>query len=235
MAGGQYADLTIKNAGQALDEVFGSKAGTYIWGIGLLAAGQSSTITGTMSGQFVMQGFLNLKISRAKRSFISRSLAIIPSIIVTYASNPEAINEQLNILQAIQLPFAVIPLLVFCNDKALMGVFRISRCLLYTLITVSLLMVVLNIYAVIPADFDGTKATDYLFLVGTLLYLALITFLAVQKVRVDPDDLEVKQEDKEIEAMGNTSSEDSSEDDNEVFKANPTPFHTDPKTVHSFR
>ncbi len=50
VAGGKYADLTIKNAGLALDEVFGNNAGTYIWGIGLLAAGQSSTITGTMSG-----------------------------------------------------------------------------------------------------------------------------------------------------------------------------------------
>lgn len=67
----------------------------YIWGLGLLASGQSSTLTGTMAGQFVMEGFVKIKISRVKffikfyRSLITRSIAIVPSICIALLGNTD--------------------------------------------------------------------------------------------------------------------------------------------------
>lgn len=87
---------------------------TFIWALGLLAAGQTSTMTGTYSGQFVMGGFLNLKISKWRRIAITRSAAIGPTLLVALAfrtqdTKLDSLNEWINVLQSVQLPFALIP------------------------------------------------------------------------------------------------------------------------------
>ena len=82
-----------------------------------MAAGQSSTMTGTYAGQFVMQGFINLHIPTYLRVFVTRSIAIIPAIIVAFIGNLDSLQGFLNILQAIQLPFALIPLLKFSSNS----------------------------------------------------------------------------------------------------------------------
>lgn len=81
-----------------------------------MAAGQSSTMTGTYAGQFVMQGFVNLKVPVYMRVLITRSIAIVPAITVAFIGNLDNFDGFLNILQAIQLPFALIPLLKFSAD-----------------------------------------------------------------------------------------------------------------------
>ena len=78
-----------------------------------MAAGQSSTMTGTYAGQFVMQGFIKIQIKPYLRVLLTRSLAIVPSIIVAFVGNLDELDGYINILQAIQLPFALIPLLKF--------------------------------------------------------------------------------------------------------------------------
>lgn len=78
-----------------------------------MAAGQSSTMTGTYAGQFVMQGFVSLKIPTYLRVLITRSIAIVPAITVAFVANIDSFDGYLNILQAVQLPFALIPLLKF--------------------------------------------------------------------------------------------------------------------------
>lgn len=103
----------------------------YIWAIGLLAAGQSSTMTGTYTGQFVMAGFLNLRVKKWIRVFVTRSVAIIPTIIVALIFDSsenqlDVLNEWLNVLQSIQLPFALIPLLVLVANERIMGTFVIG-------------------------------------------------------------------------------------------------------------
>ena len=82
-----------------------------------MAAGQSSTMTGTYAGQFVMQGFINLHIPTYLRVFVTRAIAIIPAIIVAFIGNLDSLQGFLNILQAIQLPFALIPLLKFSSNS----------------------------------------------------------------------------------------------------------------------
>ena len=108
-------DINLENAHRSLEQSFGSSA-KIIWAIGLMAAGQSSTMTGTYAGQFVMQGFVNLKVPVYMRVLITRSIAIVPAITVAFIGNLDNFDGFLNILQAIQLPFALIPLLKFSAD-----------------------------------------------------------------------------------------------------------------------
>jgi natural resistance-associated macrophage protein 2 len=104
--------IYLENAHLSLEQSFGKEA-TLIWGIGLMAAGQSSTMTGTYAGQFVMQGFINLHMPAYMRVLITRAIAIVPALIVTFIGNLDSFDGYLNILQAVQLPFALIPLLKF--------------------------------------------------------------------------------------------------------------------------
>lgn len=135
--GSKQADsIGLVNAGQYLEEKYGGGFFPilYIWGIGLLAAGQSSTITGTYAGQFIMGGFLNLRLKKSVRALITRSCAIIPTIVVALVFNKsesslDVLNEWLNVLQSIQIPFALIPLLTLVSKEQVMGVFKIGPTL----------------------------------------------------------------------------------------------------------
>ncbi|XP_023522710.1 metal transporter Nramp3-like [Cucurbita pepo subsp. pepo] len=130
------SSIGLVNAGQYLQDKYGGGLFPilYIWAIGLLAAGQSSTITGTYAGQFIMGGFLNLKLKKWLRALITRSFAIVPTMIVALAfetsdSMVDVLNEWLNVLQSIQIPFALIPLLCLASKEHLMGSFRIGPIL----------------------------------------------------------------------------------------------------------
>ncbi|KAE9552385.1 hypothetical protein FO519_004398 [Halicephalobus sp. NKZ332] len=119
----------IYHGGVFLGCTFGAVA-LYIWSIGILAAGQSSTMTGTYAGQFAMEGFLHIRIPRWKRILITRSLAILPTIaVVVFAGKMEDIsqlNDLLNAVMMFQLPFALLPVLTFNADKNIMKEFTIK-------------------------------------------------------------------------------------------------------------
>jgi len=138
-------NIGLVNAGQYLQEKYGGGLFPilYIWGIGLLAAGQSSTITGTYAGQFIMGGFLNLRLKKWVRALITRSFAIIPTMIValifdTSEESLDVLNEWLNILQSVQIPFALIPLLCLVSKEQIMGSFRIGPVLKVYILSLSL-------------------------------------------------------------------------------------------------
>ncbi|KAH9292956.1 hypothetical protein KI387_023700, partial [Taxus chinensis] len=129
-------DIGLVNAGTYLQQRYGGGYFPilYIWGIGLLAAGQSSTITGTYAGQFIMAGFLNLRIKKWLRALITRSFAIVPTVIValvfdTSEGKLDELNEWLNVLQSLQIPFALIPLLCLVSKEHVMGTFKIGKAL----------------------------------------------------------------------------------------------------------
>lgn len=124
---GMCQGIGLSQAGQAMSEMLGGYA-EIIWAIGLLAAGQSSTMTGTYAGQFVMEGFLNLRLSPWKRVAVTRCVALVPALVVAMLSqeHPEdsdRMDEFLNVLQSIQLPFALLPVLVFTSSSQIMGSF----------------------------------------------------------------------------------------------------------------
>uniref|UniRef100_A0A8C3JZM3 Solute carrier family 11 member 2 n=1 Tax=Calidris pygmaea TaxID=425635 RepID=A0A8C3JZM3_9CHAR len=115
----------VGHLGAVLGCYFGPAA-LYIWAIGILAAGQSSTMTGTYSGQFVMEGFLNLRWSRFARVLLTRSIAITPTLLVAIFQDVEhltGMNDFLNVLMSLQLPFALIPVLTFTSLPSVMNDF----------------------------------------------------------------------------------------------------------------
>lgn len=122
---GHSASIGLQNAGEYLGQRFGPHM-ALVWAIGLLSAGQSSTMTGTYAGQFVMSGFLNLKMNPFKRALLTRAVSLIPALAVALSSSSsssslDVLNQWLNILQSVQLPFAIIPLLVLTADAAVVG------------------------------------------------------------------------------------------------------------------
>jgi natural resistance-associated macrophage protein len=96
----------------------------YIWGIGIMAAGQSSTMTGTYAGQFVMEGFLQIKWPRWRRVLFTRSIAIVPTLLLALKTqgvqNLTGMNDLLNCVQMIQLPFALLPIITFTAHRRIM-------------------------------------------------------------------------------------------------------------------
>ncbi|XP_019153266.1 PREDICTED: metal transporter Nramp2-like [Ipomoea nil] len=185
--GSKQADnIGLVNAGQYLEEKYGGGLFPilYIWGIGLLAAGQSSTITGTYAGQFIMGGFLDLRLKKWLRALITRSCAILPTIVVALVfhrteSSLDVLNEWLNVLQSIQIPFALIPLLTLVSKEEVMGTFRIRPIIEKFAWTVAILVMVINGYLLL--DFFVLEVNGLLFgflvCAGTAGYIAFILYL----------------------------------------------------------
>ncbi|KAM9287191.1 natural resistance-associated macrophage protein 1 [Morus bassanus] len=179
-ANNETVSVDIYQGGVILGCYFGAAA-LYIWAIGILAAGQSSTMTGTYAGQFVMEGFLQLRWSRFTRVLFTRSFAILPTIFVAAfkdVSHLTGMNDLLNVLQSILLPFAVLPVLTFTSLHPLMQDFTngLLGKVLMTLITG--LVCAINIYFVV--DFLPTlQSLGYYIPLGLLLaaYVAFVTYL----------------------------------------------------------
>lgn len=160
--------IGLVNAGYYLQKQYGGGMFPilYIWAIGLLAAGQSSTITGTYAGQFIMGGFLNLRLKKWIRALITRSFAIIPTIIVALIFDTsddmlDVLNEWLNVLQSVQIPFAVIPLLYLVSKEEIMGIFRIGPVLKTISWLVAILVIMINGYLIL--DFFSSEVRGLLF------------------------------------------------------------------------
>ncbi|RDX60876.1 Metal transporter Nramp2 [Mucuna pruriens] len=182
----QANSIGLVNAGRYLEEKYGGGIFPilYIWGIGLLAAGQSSTITGTYAGQFIMGGFLNLRLKKWLRALITRSFAIVPTIIVAIVFNRseaslDVLNEWLNVLQSMQIPFALIPLLTLVSKERIMGTFRVGPILERVAWTVAGLIIVINGYLLL--DFFISEVNGLLLgLLAcscTAAYVAFIIYL----------------------------------------------------------
>jgi len=141
----------IQDAHHLLNDILGSTAPT-LFAIALIAAGQSSTLTGTLSGQIVMEGYLNLRIQPWLRRLITRLIAIIPAFLVIYFLGEEATGELLILSQVIlslQLGFAVIPLNHLTSNKKQMGVFANKLWLKILAWLIAGIIVVLNAKLVI--------------------------------------------------------------------------------------
>ena len=137
----------IKEAHRLLPSFLGNLA-PVIFAIALIAAGQSSTITGTLAGQIVMEGYLSLRINPLLRRLITRTLAIIPALIVIIIYGDNNVDSLLifsQVILSIQLGFAIIPLIHFVSDKKTMGVFAINTLTKIGAWTVATVLVILNL------------------------------------------------------------------------------------------
>src|SRR5713101_6653011 len=120
----------IAEAYKLLSPVLGVSLASTVFACALLASGQNSTLTGTLAGQIVMEGFLNIRLRPWLRRLITRSIAIIPAAFVIGFAGENKVTSLLILSQVIlsfQLPFAVIPLIQFTNSRARMGEFANSR------------------------------------------------------------------------------------------------------------
>ncbi len=148
---GFYDVAEIQDASALLDNLFGSVAPTF-FGIALVAAGQSSTITGTLAGQIVMEGHLNIRIQPWLRRLITRLLAIIPALFTILYFGEDALGSLLVLSQVVlslQLGFAVIPLIHFNSDKKMMKEFTIKPWIKILAWLSAVVIVYLNITLVI--------------------------------------------------------------------------------------
>jgi manganese transport protein len=123
---GHYEVAAIEDAYKLLSPLVGAAGSSTLFAIALLASGQNSSITGTLAGQVVMEGFIHIKLSPWLRRLITRSLAIIPTIIVVAFTGERGTEKLLLLSQVIlslQLSFAVIPLVIFTGSRKKMGEF----------------------------------------------------------------------------------------------------------------
>ncbi|WP_395046633.1 Nramp family divalent metal transporter [Flavobacterium sp.] len=127
---GMFEVAEIQDAHRLLEPMLGNKWAPILFAVALIAAGQSSTITGTLAGQIIMEGYLNLRIQPWVRRIITRLIAIVPAVIVISVFGESVTGKMLILSQVIlslQLGFAIIPLIHFVSDKSKMKGFHISR------------------------------------------------------------------------------------------------------------
>lgn len=127
---GMFEVAEIQDAHKFLEPLLGTKWAPILFAVALIAAGQSSTVTGTLAGQIVMEGYLHLRIQPWVRRIITRLIAIVPALIVIWIYGESVTGKLLILSQVIlslQLGFAIIPLIHFVSDKSKMNGFHISR------------------------------------------------------------------------------------------------------------
>ena len=139
----------IADAHKLLTPVLGAGAASALFAIALLASGQNSTLTGTLAGQIVMEGFLDLKLKPWKRRLLTRLIAVVPALVVTLLYGEKGTGQLLVLSQVIlslQLSFAVVPLVLFTGSKAKMGVFANRPVVQAIAWAVSGIIIVLNVF-----------------------------------------------------------------------------------------
>ncbi len=149
---GMFEIAEIQDAHALLEPLLGSKFAPILFAVALIAAGQSSTITGTLAGQIVMEGYLHLRLKPWLRRLLTRLLAIIPAFIVILIYGEERTGELLifsQVLLSMQLGFATIPLIHLVSDRVRMGVHAIGPWTKFAAWTIAGIIVVLNVKLVI--------------------------------------------------------------------------------------
>ncbi len=178
----------IEDAHQLLAPLLGSKLAPLLFAVALIAAGQSSTITGTLAGQIVMEGYLKLRINPLLRRLITRLIAITPAVLTILIYGNDKIDALLvlsQVILSVQLGFAVIPLIHFVSDKHTMGEFAIKTPTKIASWLVATVLIFLNVKMVVEQalplfETDGNWIWKILILLGAIIFIWLflmMTFL----------------------------------------------------------
>jgi len=177
----------IEEAHSMLAPLLGSKLAPILFAIALIAAGQSSTVTGTLAGQIVMEGYLKLRLNPWIRRLLTRLIAIVPAVLVIGIMGEEHVDALLILSQVIlslQLGFAVIPLIHFVSDKTTMGEFVINWKVKAMAWMVASILVFLNGNLVLGFVLNyyqgaGNGFVKILLILLVLLFLALLIYIIV--------------------------------------------------------
>ncbi|HMU68358.1 MAG TPA: Nramp family divalent metal transporter [Chitinophagales bacterium] len=178
----------IQDAHKLLEPLLGSSLAPILFAVALIASGQSSTITGTLAGQIIMEGYLNLRITPWLRRLITRLLAVVPAFLVIWLKGEEETGELLILSQVIlsmQLGFAIIPLIHFVSDKKKMGSFAIGTITRIASWVTAIIIVSLNIKLVYATISDLLDKPNnwwvYAFVIPVALYgIVLLLYIAIK-------------------------------------------------------
>jgi manganese transport protein len=220
---GMYHVAEIQDAHKFLAPLLGTKWAPILFAVALIAAGQSSTITGTLAGQIIMEGYLNLRIQPWVRRIITRLIAIVPAVIVITIFG-EGVTGKLLILSqvilSLQLGFAIIPLIHFVSDKSKMHGFHISKLTQIASWTVATIIVILNgklVYDEINGWLEASENPILLWLTVVplafsflilLLYIVFKPFVSKSKINIQnhsPHNLKLKFSESGINAKKNVA------------------------------
>ncbi len=164
----------IDQAHEMLAPLLGTSLASIAFAVALLCAGQSSTITGTMAGQVVMEGFLNFRMRPWLRRFITRIVAVIPAVITIYVAGDVGTYKLLivsQIILSLQLPFAIIPLINFTSDKKRMGEFANAAWVKLLAWITAAIIVGLNVWLLVDTFADWiSEAGAFRIPLAILLY-----------------------------------------------------------------
>ena len=178
---GLFQVAEIQDAYKLLEPLLGSKLAPMLFAIALIAAGQSSTITGTLAGQIIMEGFINIRIQPWVRRMITRLFAIVPAIAVILIFGENYTGKLLVLSQVIlslQLGFAIIPLIHFVSNKNSMGKFAIQLPTRIFAWIITLIIISLNIALVVNEMKNWIKIIDNPFWIF-LIFMALTIVTAL--------------------------------------------------------
>ncbi len=183
----------IKEAHRLLPSFLGNAA-PILFAVALIAAGQSSTVTGTLAGQIIMEGYLSLRINPMLRRLITRLVAIIPALIVIIIYGESKIDALLvmsQVILSLQLGFAIIPLIYFVSDKKTMGKFAIKPLVQMAAIAIASVLVYLNIKMLVNEVlpfFAAEALTPKILIIAAgmffgsvLIYISIFPFIQKKK------------------------------------------------------
>lgn len=175
----------IKEAHRLLPGFLGNLA-PILFAVALIAAGQSSTITGTLAGQIIMEGYLRLRINPLMRRLITRLLAIIPALLVILIYGEHKVDALLVLSQVIlslQLGFAIIPLIHFVSDKKTMGIFAIKPSIKIAAWLVASILIFLNCKMLVnevAGIFGSTQLLPKILVItAALLFASLLLYILI--------------------------------------------------------
>ncbi|MBZ5595509.1 MAG: Nramp family divalent metal transporter [Acidobacteriia bacterium] len=182
----------IQQAHLLLAPLLGTSVASVVFAIALLCSGQSSTLTGTLAGQIVMEGFLNFRMRPWLRRLITRSLAIIPAAITIYWAGERGVYHLLILSQVIlsmQLPFAIIPLVHFTSDRRRMGEFANKTWVIILSWITAVVILALNVWLMGQSIADWLAVAGYwrpyvivLLAVAGIFLIALLLWVTVEPV-----------------------------------------------------
>ncbi|XP_058184472.1 metal transporter Nramp7.2-like [Rhododendron vialii] len=173
---GQCNNITLNSASFLLQNVL-RKSSSTIYAIALLASGQSSTITCTYAGQFIMQGFLDLKMKRWQRNLMTRTISILPSLVASLVGGAAAAGNLIiisSMILSFELPFSLIPLLKFSSSASKMGPYKSSIYIIVISWILGLGIIGINIYY-LSTSFVGWMIHSTLPKAATV-FIAIIVF-----------------------------------------------------------
>jgi len=188
---GYHQVVEIQDAHGLLAPLMGKAIAPVIFAIALIASGQSSTITGTLAGQIVMEGYLDLRIAPWLRRLITRSIAVIPALLVIYYLGDDKVGDMLifsQVVLSLQLGFAVIPLIHFVSDKKRMGTFAIGPFLRILSWVTAIVILGLNIKLIIDTIVSWHDQLSHMPIVyyGLLIPILVLAFLLLIVASVYP-------------------------------------------------